>query len=162
MGIPFEMSREEADEQFEQLFPTPGRKAFSESREEILEALREAIAEEPDESMTQAEFDDALGKALRLCRLAADLNLPIEEMLDHLSEAIEDLPGGLPGTELAETGQRHPQTGELEALREIIAAVGEVAAIGVGLGGQEGAKPAGRSAEPTERSFPLPANLREA
>lgn len=138
MGIPFEMSREEADEDSEPLFP--GAQA--------------------DCVLSQAGFDEALGKALRLCRLAADLDLPIEAMLDRLSEAIEDLPG----TERAETGQRHPQVTEIEALREIIAAVGEVAAIGAGLAGQEGGKPPQKrpATAPPERSFPLPANLREA
>lgn len=101
--------------------------------------------------MDASAFDESLGRALRLCRLAADLRLPIAEMLEHVAEAIEEalrFGGG---------------AGELEALREIIATVGEVAAIGANLAGEApGVPPQPPPAPPLERSFPLPANLREA
>lgn len=141
MEIPFEKSREEADELFEQLIPGAPTGC----------------------GLTQAGFDEALGKALRLCRSAADLGLPIEEMLDHVADALEIR------QELVREGEADAEllaggAAELEALREIIAAVGEVAAIGAGLAGQEGAMPPQNrpATAPPERSFPLPANLREA
>lgn len=129
----------------------PEREVFGAEREEILEALREklsAFSEEPEKPLSQAGFDDALGKALRLCRLAADLNLPIDAMLEQVEN-------------------REPFSRDDRALLEIISAVADVAAIGAGLAGQEGAnvpqnRPQTAPLSPPERSFPLPANLREA
>lgn len=59
-------------------------------------------------------FDQALAEVLGVCRAAADKNLPIEEMLAHVGEA-----------SVSGLGEA-----ELDALGEIIAAVGDVAAIG--------------------------------
>lgn len=66
-------------------------------------------------------FSQALAEVLGVCRAAAGKNLPIEEMLAHVDDAMAerfDAPGAA-STEI-----------ELEAIRTIIAAVGDVAAIG--------------------------------
>lgn len=146
---------------------SPGRLVEGEEREELLAALRAAIEEEQSptpHAMTQATFQENLAKALRLCRLAADLQFPIKEMLEYLEGAI-DIAGEAP--EGGFFGALGGAVADLEALREIIAAVGDVAAIGANLEGQGGAEPHPKRTHsapgpPPERSFPLPANLREA
>lgn len=92
--------------------------------------------------MEATEFSKELDKALGFCRAAAELKLPIGAMLEHVEDAIEagiTCPPQLP-------------VAELEALREIIAAVGDVAAIGSKLPAVE--------PDPAEILCPLPANLR--
>jgi hypothetical protein len=89
--------------------------------------------------VTETEFSEALAKALRLCREAAGLKLPVEAMVEHLDDA------------LAEADRQ--QAEELEVLIAILEAVGEVAAIG------EKLPPEPKAAEPT---YPMPGNLREA
>lgn len=56
-------------------------------------------------------FSQALAEVLGVCRAVAGKNLPIEEMLAHVAEA-------------------EGESTELDALGEIIAAVGDVAAVG--------------------------------
>lgn len=84
------------------------------------------------QAVTDAEFSDALGKALGVCRDAAGLKLPIEAMLDSVEN-------------------EEPFTAEAAALLEILSAVADVAAIGASLPPEE------KTAEPPP--CPLPANL---
>lgn len=100
--------------------------------------------------MTDAEFSDALGKALGVCRAAAGLKLPVEAMLEHVEDAIAAVAESVrAGTDGATPPLR--SGGELVALRIILSAVGEVAAIGASLPPEE------KPAEPPP--CPLPANL---
>lgn len=93
--------------------------------------------------MTADEFSDALAKALELCRAAAAQDLPIAEMLEFVEDAI-DADGAVRLEFRLEAS--------LEALRVIIAAVGDVAAIGTKLPPVAAHNP----------DAPLPANLRGA
>ncbi len=92
--------------------------------------------------MTDAEFSEALGRALGVCRDAAGLKLPIAEMLEFVEDAID--------AEGAIRLSFRLDEASLEALREILASVGEVAAIGAKLPGSPPAPPPG--------SCPIPAN----
>lgn len=105
--------------------------------------------------MDASEFSKELDKALGLCRAAAELKLPIEAMLEHVADGIESLidRANVRGQTALEMLASDPAgVDELNALREIVAAVGEVAAIGSNL------PPA--SPDLTALPCPLPANLR--
>lgn len=104
--------------------------------------------------MTASEFDAALASALRLCQLAADLRLPIEEMLEHIQERLESVLPAAP--EMLRPDEEDQEAMELEALRELLGPVREVAAIGASLSG------AARRTEAPALSCPLPGNLRRA
>lgn len=97
-------------------------------------------------SMEPREFDAFVAVALGVCRSAARVELPIEEMLEHLRVARAQPEAHLP---------------ELDALAEIIASVADVAEIGARLPPES--RPVRVPAPPDGGSFPVPANvLREA
>ena len=77
--------------------------------------------------MDATTFQVHLAAALRLCRAAADLRLPIEEMLAYVGAA------GYAATQEADGAVSLAQSEEMAALEEILAAVGDVAAIGARL-----------------------------
>lgn len=114
--------------------------------------------------MTEPEFDALVAVALGVCRSAARVELPIGEMLEHVTARIADgeqaiLRGDFDEHILA--GQPSLATGDLNALRVILTLVGEVAAIGARLPPES--RPVRVPAPPKGGSFPVPANvLREA
>jgi len=108
--------------------------------------------------MTDSEFSQAMALALRVCREAAAAGLPIETMLTRVEDGIEAaMSSGLSsyGSAAEMLSMPPDAVAELEALREIIGAVGEVAAIGSKLPPE----PAPTAVPTTTGSFPVPANL---
>lgn len=106
--------------------------------------------------MDATEFDSALAKTLRLCRSAAELQLPIEEMLAYAAGLREEMLPAAPEMLAPDSADLEAQ--ELAALQEIIAAVGDVAAIGARLPAD--ASPTHVPSAPEGGALPLPANLR--
>lgn len=98
--------------------------------------------------MTQPDFEASLAVVLRVCRGAtgelAEAGVSIDVMLEHVREARE----GLAGT---------PQRGDLDALLEILGAVGDVAAIGAKLPALP--RPIQVPDAPRGGSVPMPTNL---
>lgn len=96
--------------------------------------------------MDAQEFDTALASALRVCRTAAEENLPWVEMLAHLDDLRESAP--VYGDDSA--------LRELAALETVIRAVGDVAAIGANLPREPRLI---QVPDPPKSSIPIPCNL---
>lgn len=95
--------------------------------------------------MTAPEFQTALAAALRLCRDAAALRLPIEAMLAHVD------------TEREQEGASAGGNAELDALGIVIEAVGDVASIGARLPAEP--TPIRVPTAPDGSAVPMPTNV---